>query len=467
MKRQKYYLTNSRQPKFRWTIARKISSLATILILFILIVIVYSIIALKNIRADLQEISQLDVPLTEISNAIEIHQLEQQIALDELLRLELKGDTTTKARNKLEQKLLENKAQLGRQIERGIDLSQKGIDSESSAKFSEINNSLLTLQTQNNSLNKIVEEIIQTINNNNKYPDAETIDLLLTKDESFDRQTINLIKAIEDFTARRLALAEEHEQTFFLVNTALGIAAVLLGILLSLIIIVSIKTNLLHLSKTMSEVRQAISQKKKIAPTTTMIDSNDEIGELAQELSQTIENFSEEINQRDRLTQHLKKVATTDKLTGAFNRLKWEETLTDEINRVKRSKQNLSLIIFDIDHFKKINDTYGHDVGDLVLIEVVKLAQEQIRKTDSLYRIGGEEFTILTPYTDCDRALNLAERVRKTIDNHIFEEVEHITISMGVTQFTESDELKQFVKRADMALYQSKQGGRNQVNVLS
>ncbi|GAB4532479.1 MAG: hypothetical protein Tsb0014_16960 [Pleurocapsa sp.] len=466
MKRQKSYQRNFRQPRFRWTIARKISSLATVLILFILIVIIYSIFALKNIRGDLQEIAQLDVPLTEISNAIEIHQLEQQIALDELLRLELENNQTiVRKRNQLEQKFLENKTQLIRQIERGIVLSDRGINSKSPAKFSEINNSLLALQKEGDSLNKIVENIIKTLDNNN-YPDAETVNQLLAKDELFDRHAINLITAIENFTARRIAIAEKHERTFFLVNIGLGIAGILLGILLSLIIIVSIKSNLLHLSKKMSEVRQAIAQKQKIVPTATLIDSNDEIGELAQELSKTIENFSEEIHQRDRLSQHLKQMATTDKLTGAFNRLKWDEALTDEIDRVKRSKQDLSLIIFDIDHFKKINDTYGHDVGDVVLIEVVKIAKELIRKTDSLYRIGGEEFTILAPYTDCDRVLILAERVRRAIDSHIFEKVERVTISMGVTQFQESDEAKQFVKRADTALYQSKQGGRNQVNYL-
>ena len=100
------------------------------------------------------------------------------------------------------------------------------------------------------------------------------------------------------------------------------------------------------------------------------------------------------------------------------------------------------------------------------MIEVVKITKQKIRKTDSLYRIGGEEFTIFAPYTNDDRVLILAERVKKAIESHSFEQIDRVTISMGVTQFKESDKPKHFVKRADLALYQSKQGGRNQVNIL-
>ena len=468
MNQDQAYSKKSRQPIFRWTIARKISGLASILILFILVIIIYSINSLRKISADLQEIFQLDVPLTEVSNAIEIHQLAQQIALDELLRLNRQSKNFTANRKiQLEQKLLENKTQLTKQIERGILLSNQGLNLDYNTSFYQIKSSLLAIQKESNSLNNIVDKIIKTLDKNSNHSDAKTIKLLLEKNEYFDFHAINLIKEIENFTARRLVIAKQQKRTFFLVNTALGIAAVFLGILLNIIIIISIKTNIFHLSKKMSEVRQAIAERKSVLPTVTIINSSDEIGELAQELSQTIENFSEEIEQRDRLFQELKQIATTDKLTGAFNRLKWEEVLIEEINRVKRSKQDLSLIIFDLDFFKKINDTYGHDVGDIVLIEVVKITKQEIRKTDSLYRIGGEEFAILAPYTNCDQALVLAQRVRKAIDSHIFQEVERVTISMGVTEFQESDEPKQFVKRADLALYKSKERGRNQVNIVN
>lgn len=460
----KTHQKNPSQPLFRWTIARKISGLASVLILFILIIVVYSIASLKKIRADLQEISELDVPLTEISNAIEIHQLEQHIALDKLLELQEKNSANyLNNKRQIIQKLLENTTQLEKQLDEGIVLSNLGLQLESQDKFAEINRSLLVLQKESNYLKNIIKEIIQAIDSKN-YPDDKIIISLLEKDEIIDAQAITLIKAVEDFTARRLIMAEKHEQTFLIINTGLGIAALLLGILLSLIIIISIKSNIFRLSKTISEVRQAITEKKSISPTSNIINSSDEIGELAEEISKTIENFSEEINQRDRLSQELKKIATTDALTGAFNRVKWEEMLMIEIDKAHQNKHNLSVIIFDIDFFKKINDTYGHDVGDMVLIEVVAIATQQIRNTDSLYRIGGEEFTILSPYTNREQILVLAERVRKAIESHIFNQVKHITISMGVTQLKESDDPKQFVKRADLALYKSKNSGRNQVN---
>ncbi len=165
--------------------------------------------------------------------------------------------------------------------------------------------------------------------------------------------------------------------------------------------------------------------------------------------------------------ERFKHLAETDRLTGLFNKGKFNEVLKREIERARRYKRPLSLIIFDIDHFKRINDTYGHKVGDEVLKELAKLIKKNIRKTDFAARWGGEEFVILAPETDLDGAVKLAEKLRQTVEKHEFPTVKNVTISLGVAQYIDGESPEEFVIRADMALYKAKEGGRNRVEVAN
>lgn len=159
-------------------------------------------------------------------------------------------------------------------------------------------------------------------------------------------------------------------------------------------------------------------------------------------------------------------LAITDKLTKLYNRHKFYEIAGNEIERAKRYKRPLSLIIFDIDHFKKINDTYGHDVGDYVLQELAKLIKKHIRKQDFAFRWGGEEFIILLPETNAQGAMKLAEKLRHIIETHKFKKVGRVTISLGVTEYSSGDkDIDEVVKRADNALYLSKKNGRNRATL--
>jgi len=165
--------------------------------------------------------------------------------------------------------------------------------------------------------------------------------------------------------------------------------------------------------------------------------------------------------------ERFKHLAETDRLTGLFNKGKFNEVLKKEIERAKRYKRPLSLIIFDIDHFKRINDTYGHKVGDEVLRELAKVIKSIIRKTDFVVRWGGEEFVILAPETDLDGALKLAEKLRQTVEKHQFPTVKNVTISLGVAQYIDEETPEEFIIRADMALYKAKENGRNRVEVAN
>jgi diguanylate cyclase (GGDEF)-like protein/PAS domain S-box-containing protein len=173
-----------------------------------------------------------------------------------------------------------------------------------------------------------------------------------------------------------------------------------------------------------------------------------------------------DITKRKQLESELEKTATTDKLTQAYNRTKFHEVIKTEFERAKRYNHIVSMIMFDIDHFKKINDTHGHAVGDYVLQALTQIVMENLREIDYLVRWGGEEFIVIAPETDVEKAKVLAERIRKAIEGYRFDQAGTVTISLGVTQYGENDTADSFIKRADDAMYAAKAKGRNRVEVL-
>jgi diguanylate cyclase (GGDEF)-like protein/PAS domain S-box-containing protein len=164
-----------------------------------------------------------------------------------------------------------------------------------------------------------------------------------------------------------------------------------------------------------------------------------------------------------RLNELLVRRATTDHLTGISNRLKFSEALDSEIKRSRRYDIPLSLVMFDIDHFKRINDTYGHQAGDRVLCELAELIVKIVRANDLFARWGGEEFMVLTTETSGESARILAEKLREIVDKNEFSGVGHVTCSFGVVQLDRDDNIEQFTRRADQALYRAKTLGRNRV----
>ena len=163
------------------------------------------------------------------------------------------------------------------------------------------------------------------------------------------------------------------------------------------------------------------------------------------------------------LISDLDQLARTDELTGAWNRRRFEETVETEMDRLRRYGQRLSLMILDVDHFKKINDLYGHSIGDRVLIYLSNTIRSSLRVSDSLTRWGGEEFIILCPNTTAETVSKLAERLRKKVASIKFQEVGNITLSFGVAECGAEETWEQWLHRADEALYLAKSGGRDRV----
>ena len=161
------------------------------------------------------------------------------------------------------------------------------------------------------------------------------------------------------------------------------------------------------------------------------------------------------------------KSSKEDPLTGCLNRAGFSGVLLREQEELNRGGRPVSFMIFDIDHFKNINDTYGHLVGDEVLVNLAKLVQSMIRNTDSLVRWGGEEFVILSDDTSIQNAAFLAEKLRKAIEASTLIKQQQVTCSFGVTEMVPGEDPKSLIARADKALYSSKESGRNRVTVAT
>ncbi|NPA58044.1 MAG: diguanylate cyclase [Aquificae bacterium] len=168
-----------------------------------------------------------------------------------------------------------------------------------------------------------------------------------------------------------------------------------------------------------------------------------------------------DITEMKELEDNLRRLATIDQLTGIYNRYSFEKFLEEEINRAERYGTRFALIMFDVDNFKQINDTYGHQIGDRVLKELVKVVKSNIRKSDIFARWGGEEFMILAPIKREEDAYKIAEKIRKKIESYHFDPVGRITVSLGISFYRKGDTIKSLVRRADAALYEAKKTGKN------
>lgn len=164
--------------------------------------------------------------------------------------------------------------------------------------------------------------------------------------------------------------------------------------------------------------------------------------------------------------QKMERLASTDQLTRLYNRRKMREVMEAQRIRFNRSGSPFLLVLTDIDHFKKFNDTYGHDCGDYVLQQVSELMKASLREQDTVSRWGGEEFLIMLPDTDYEGGMLAVEKLRETIDNKHFHFADNefsVTMTFGVARFEQVDHLDGCIKRADEALYIGKQAGRNRV----
>lgn len=178
------------------------------------------------------------------------------------------------------------------------------------------------------------------------------------------------------------------------------------------------------------------------------------------------------VEQSNRLGDALEKVhdlSIRDELTGLYNRRKIMELLREEVNLARAGDYNFVVCYLDLDKFKSINDTFGHGVGDEVIKRFAQVAQKAIRSVDYAGRIGGEEFLVVLTNTQMEECLKVAERLRQSMEEEVFEQItdrKSVTVSIGAAQFKTDETLEELLHRADAALYQSKESGRNRITAV-
>ena len=190
---------------------------------------------------------------------------------------------------------------------------------------------------------------------------------------------------------------------------------------------------------------------------------NEETQKLEMELynnNKSLLELTQKLEQKNRILNDL---AIKDELTGLYNRHFLDQWIEKEMCRSDRDHQPLSMIIFDLDHFKRVNDVWGHPVGDEVLKETANLANSLICEPDFLVRLGGEEFVIIMPGSSIQRALAVAEKIRVTMEKYKYPIIGHLTASFGVAERMELESYYSWYKRSDKAMYRAKEGGRNRI----
>lgn len=205
-------------------------------------------------------------------------------------------------------------------------------------------------------------------------------------------------------------------------------------------------------------------------PDTLLDEIQQNIEHIIRDFDVPEENKMEVIKQINYIYTRTKYLSITDELTGLSNRRCFDNTLEKEFLRALRYNNKLTLVMFDIDHFKTVNDTYGHPCGDYILKEVANAALQTFRKTDTVFRFGGEEFVVILTETDIKQSEIPLERFRKsieTLDLTYQNQQINITVSIGACQLDQSiGNKEEFLQKADNALYDAKNSGRNKVVFL-
>ena len=327
------------------------------------------------------------------------------------------------------------------------------------------------------SITKDEELIVKFFEKNKELKDFEKADTLNIKDTKYIIQTAKLQNAKEDeyialFANYKKTIAPYYAQTFNLILSLIVLCLIMIPLILYFSrIIVRPIFKLVQESKkikdrkyeSISKVDSSILEVSVLS--NSFLDMSKSIYEYQQSLEEKVEQRTKELQLKN---EELFKLSITDKLTGLYNRVKLDKVLQENMSLSLRYGNIFSVIIIDIDFFKKINDNFGHQVGDDVLQECSNILKKSIRNVDTLGRWGGEEFLVVCPETSKDGAKDLALKLNKALEIYKFTTYPNsVTISVGVSSCEMKDmKYDDIISRADKALYEAKRNGRNRVEVL-
>ena len=288
------------------------------------------------------------------------------------------------------------------------------------------------------------------------HVDAEASNRLIEDVERFHRDAVSSFADLRAAVNARFSgqIAEINDRLQYQVIIAASFGVVLILVILGATFAMSLSTR-----RSLREVNQAFMNMARDTPDFSRRlarDSEDELGELIRWFNLLADKLEANFKQIELLS-------ITDKLTQLYNRAKIEELFQLELGKARRYGEQLTVILLDVDHFKAVNDSLGHQVGDQVLRDIAEVLRQNVRSTDHVGRWGGEEFVVLLPNTDLKQGAQLAEKLREKIAAFEFTGAGRKTGSLGVATFREGDDADAMTKRADDCLYRAKSQGRDQV----
>ncbi|EPR7550696.1 GGDEF domain-containing protein [Vibrio fluvialis] len=447
---------------FNWyhaSIKQKIGGLFVLLLSFLFFVIVYSGYKIKLIEKEMREVAYLDIPLSQIMRQVEFIELEQHLQFEQY---QLKGEKPYQEL-KQHQQLVFQQQQLKSLLDRAVGLITESLSAKqlmlAQSEHEQVLSRIESYAQKSVAFESHLEQLFESQTLNDEQRSA--MEQMAAELESAENAIIQQLNTI---TTNDVYYTEKHEKEFLFVSSLLGISAVVLGFLLTVYIVQIILQRIKRIQGDIKTLNASLDQGDSLSQeTVSKITTKDELAELEHDIKAVMSRLAKEITCREQVEKQLLTLATQDKLTGAYNRHKWEEQINMQLNLAQRGGYPFGLILLDVDYFKRVNDQFGHQVGDQLLKRMVSELQQRIRSTDMLFRLGGEEFAILLPMQDIESACKLAESLRSQMELLQVDNLPAFTISIGVTSYHDMDSEASIFRRADMALYRAKAQGRNQV----
>ncbi|EKO3958077.1 diguanylate cyclase [Vibrio fluvialis] len=447
---------------FNWyhaSIKQKIGGLFVLLLSFLFFVIVYSGYKIKLIEKEMREVAYLDIPLSQIMRQVEFIELEQHLQFEQY---QLKGEKPYQEL-KQHQQLVFQQQQLKSLLDRAVGLITESLNAKqlmlAQSEHEQVLSRIESYAQKSAAFESHLEQLFESQTLNDEQRSA--MEQMAAELESAENAIIQQLNTI---TTNDVYYTEKHEKEFLFVSSLLGISAVVLGFLLTVYIVQIILQRIKRIQGDIKTLNASLDQGDSLSQeTVNKITTKDELAELEHDIKAVMSRLAKEITCREQVEKQLLTLATQDKLTGAYNRHKWDEQIHMQLSLAQRGGYPFGLILLDVDYFKRVNDQFGHQVGDQLLKRMVSELQQRIRSTDMLFRLGGEEFAILLPMQDIESACKLAESLRSQMELLQVDNLPAFTISIGVTSYHDMDSEASIFRRADMALYRAKAQGRNQV----
>ncbi|MGR0278150.1 GGDEF domain-containing protein [Marinomonas dokdonensis] len=445
------------------SMSRSINSFSFFFLLMLFIVIVYSAYTINEIGRHLHEVVEVDLPLSEVIADAEMLQLKQHLLMEVIRSEGVEFFENDALRKESLDGLNEYNEHFSLLLEKAKGTVQKGLTMRRS-EISEADHKELLALIQNlhhdrNHFNELANHFFEQGHKTfiSHWQELER------KDQELDEQAYQLLKDVNRLTSKVSSEVISQGREFLIVNMVLVVAALFIGLYLAYDILRMFRQKMARVRNHVDLLKRSIEdggsrsnpKEKRFGESFT---------DLEEGLKSLVVKHSKKMRDQYELEKELIELATKDKLTGVFNRHKWDEQARQSMNFVKLGHP-FSIALIDVDHFKQINDTLGHDIGDLVLQQLATQIEQSISETDMLFRLGGEEFVVLFKDTRVHDAEHAAERLRLLLQDMRHEELPNITVSIGVTEYQDGDELSAIVKRADTLLYQAKNAGRNQLAV--